>query len=221
MVRDATMEFINVSPRRLGWWLALAAALLQLVTVSGCAQDYQRDADRLASLLNWHTGSVVADVGAGRGEMTMAAARRVGSGGRVYASELDAGKLAHLEELAAKRPNVTALRAGVSETNLPQACCDSIFMRLVYHHLTRPAAIDASLFKALKPNGLLAIIDEEPKPGSTIVTGVPANRGGHGVPEKIVIQELTGAGFQTVKTFDSWPDEHYCVIFRKYERKSD
>ena len=139
----------------------------------------------------------------------------MGAAGRVYATELDTKKLAQLEELAAKEKNITALQASDAQTKLPPECCDSIFMRLVYHHLTKPAEIDASLFRSLKSGGLLAVIDEEPRPGTKKVEGVPDNRGGHGVPEKILIQEITSAGFEVVKSFDDWPETHYCVVFRK------
>lgn len=191
--------------------------ILAAFTLSVCrGQDtYQAEADRLALLLNWQPGSVVAEIGAGEGEMTVVAAQRVGTAGHVYTTELDTKKLAHLQELADKSKNITVLKAAAAATNLPPGCCDSIFMRLVYHHLTKPADIDASLFRSLKPGGLLAVIDEEPRPGSSRVEGVPENRGGHGVPQKILIEELTSAGFQVVKIHDDWPDEHYCVIFRK------
>ena len=155
---------ILVHMRRRSFIIALV--LSAFIVAPGRAQDYQQDADRLAPLLNWQPGSVVADIGAGKGEMTLAAAKRVGATGRVYTTELDAKKLAQLEELAAKEKNITALRAGETQTNLPPECCDSIFMRLVYHHLTKPAEIDASLFRSLKPGGLLAVIDEEPRPGT-------------------------------------------------------
>ena len=181
----------------------------------GDDDKYQTDAKRLAQELNWQEGSVVADVGAGGGEIMLAAAKVVGTTGRVYATELDRKKLTSLQGLALKEKNISVQEAGVEQTNLPSACCDSIFMRLVYHHLTRPAEIDASLLQSLKPGGLLAVFDEEPKPGSKRVEGVPENRGGHGVPEKIVIDELTLAGFQFVKSFEEWPDQHYCVVFRK------
>jgi predicted methyltransferase len=144
----------------------------------------------------------------------------VGETGRVYTTELDSKKLAQLEDLAAKEKNITALPAAATETNLPPECCDSIFMRLVYHHLTKPVEVDASLFRTLKPGGLLAVVDEEPSPGSSIPEGVPKNRVGHGVPQKILIEELTAAGFQVVTTRDDWPNhdanhQTYCVVFRK------
>jgi predicted methyltransferase len=201
--------------------LLMALVFSGLLAAPGCAQDnYQEEADRLAVLLNWQPGNVVADIGAGRGELTLVVAKRVGPTGRVYSTELDPKKLAHLEELAATEKNITVLKAGDSDTNLPPECCDSIYMRLVYHHLTKPAEVDASLLRSLKPGGLLAVLDEEPAPGSSIPEGVPKNRIGHGVPQKIVVEELTAAGFQVVTT-QEWLGAHdsyhptYCVVFRK------
>ena len=43
----------------------------------------------------------------------------------------------------------------------------------------------------------------------------PENRGGHGVPQIILIAELTAAGFQVVKIQNDWPADDYCVVFRK------
>ena len=181
---------------------------------------HEEEAARLATLLSWKPGSVVAEIGAGEGQMTLAAARRVGAAGRVYTTELDAKKLAHLEELAAKEKNIITLTAAETGTNLPPECCDSIFMRLVYHHLTKPAEIDASLFRSLKAGGLLAVIDEEPIAGMSLPEGVPENRGGHGIPQKLLVEELTAAGFQVVTQIVPWADwpshNHcYCVVFRK------
>jgi predicted methyltransferase len=88
-------------------------------------------------------------------------------------------------------------------------------MRLVYHHFTKPAEIDASLFRSLKPGGLLAVIDREPPAGSKRVEGVPENRVGHGMPQRILVEELTAAGFQVLRTPADWPSKLYCVIFRK------
>ena len=35
------------------------------------------------------------------------------------------------------------------------------------------------------------------------------------MPQKILIEELTSAGFQVVKSFNDWPSNLYCVVFRK------
>jgi predicted methyltransferase len=85
----------------------------------------------------------------------------------------------------------------------------------VYHHLTKPAEFDASLVRSLKPGGRLAIIDFPPRAGLDPVEGVPSNRGGHGIPQKIVIEELTAAGLQVEKIVNDWPENDYCVLFVK------
>jgi len=202
--------------------LVIGLVLSAFIAFPGRAQEdsYQQEAERLAIHLHWQEGAVVAEIGAGNGELTLAAAKRVGATGRVYTTELEPKKLAHLQKLAAKEKNITALEAAVAQTNLPPECCDSMFMRLVYHHLSQPADIDKSLFQSLKPGGLLAVIDEDPQPGTKPAEGVPANRGGHGMPEKLLIEELNAVGFQVVKSIDDWPGrdathQTYCVVFRK------
>jgi len=199
--------------------LTLLFGALALAACHGQAQD-QKEADELATLLNWKPGSVVAEIGAGDGGLTLAAAERVGPTGRVYTTELDRKKLAKLECLAAaqKAHNIIAVKAGEAETNLPHECCDSIFMRHVYHHFTQPVKEDASLFQSLKPGGLLAVIDFPPREGRDRLKppkGVPKNRGGHGMPRQLLIDELSAAGFQPLTTPTDWPSENYCVVFRK------
>ena len=201
--------------QRRSFVVALAVAAL---TLSACrGQDtYQTEAERLAPLLHWQAGSVVADIGAGDGEMTQLIAGRVGPTGRVYSTEIDKRKFEHLQEFSAKSQNITAVEAAPAATNLPPACCDSILLRRVYHHFPQPAEMDASLFKSLKPGGLLAVIDFPPRSWLPDTREhVPRNRGGHGVPEEIVVQELTAAGFEVVSRAEHWPADDYCLIFRK------
>jgi ubiquinone/menaquinone biosynthesis C-methylase UbiE len=191
------------------------------LTISTGQNKDQAVADKLATLLNWEPGSVVADIGAGEGRLTLAAAQRVGSSGHVFTTELDPRLLVNLEGLAARQKvqNITVIKAGEAQTNLPRECCDSIFMRHVYHHFRQPAQEDASLFQSLKPGGILAVIDFQPsQDASTLESGnedVPSNRGGHGVTKQALIEELSAAGFQVVTTPTDWPGEDYCVVFRK------
>jgi ubiquinone/menaquinone biosynthesis C-methylase UbiE len=191
------------------------------VVAAGFAAQVRGDAadeiKRLAELLGWKAGTVVADIGAGDGAYTFAAVERVGATGKVFATEIDAKKLGELQEEVARRKlgNVVVVESKVAETNLPAGCCDAIFLRRVYHHLTKPAEFDASLVRSLKPGGRLAIIDFAPRSGLEPVEGVPSNRGGHGIPEKIVIEELTAAGLKMEKTVEDWPEGDYCVVFGK------
>jgi SAM-dependent methyltransferase len=82
------------------------------------------------------------------------------------------------------------IEADLIETNLPAACCDGIFMRRVYHHFQHPARTDASILRALKPGGLVAVIDFAPRQGLPPVEGAPKNHAGHGVATNVLIEEL-------------------------------
>lgn len=193
--------------------------LLLAVFVSTSLAISDNEIHRLAKVMNWQAGQVIADVGAGEGEIGFAAAGTVGETGRVYLTELDEQKLASLKAETKRRKldNVTVVAAAEKETKLPSSCCDAIILRHVYHHFTAPVEMDASLLRSLKPGGMLAVIDFAPRKSlseSDPVKGVPANRGGHGIPQKILVDELKAAGFAVEKTMD-WPDDDYLVMFRK------
>jgi ubiquinone/menaquinone biosynthesis C-methylase UbiE len=194
--------------------LVFAVAAVFVAQVRG---DAAGEVKRLAELMGWKAGTIAADIGAGDGKYTFAAAERVGATGKVYATEIDAKKLEELKDEVAKRKlaNVIVVESKEADTNLPTACCDAIFLRHVYHHLTKPAEFDANLVRSLKPGGRLAIIDFPARAGLDPVEGVPSNRGGHGIPQKIVIEELSAAGLQVEKIVNDWPDNDYCVLFVK------
>jgi ubiquinone/menaquinone biosynthesis C-methylase UbiE len=196
-------------------------------TASGCAshevspEELQKSAERLH--LKVKPGMDVGEIGAGDGAMTVAVAKAVGPQGRVYATEIDTNKLARIRARVEKAGlrNVRVIQADDDTTNLPDACCDVIFMTAVYHHFTHPTETDTSIYRALRPGGVLAIQDFRPTIWLAPWTpeGVPSNRGGHGVPEQIVIGEVTAAGFQETSFTDRCPDDafrhYYCVAFRK------
>jgi len=203
--------------KRLVAAIAICAAFAGAFLLRSANADAADEMKRLSALMEWKPGTIVADIGAGDGRYAFAAAQLVGGSGKVFATEIDREKLASLRSEVAKRhlANVLIVESKEADTNLPAACCDAIFLRRVYHHLTKPAEFDAALLRSLKPGGRLAIIDFPARSGLDPVEGVPANRGGHGIPQKVVIDELTSAGLQWVKTVNDWPADDYCLLFAK------
>jgi ubiquinone/menaquinone biosynthesis C-methylase UbiE len=183
----------------------------------GMNVDQSHELARLAELTHWKSGTIVADVGAGDGTYSFIAAQKVGPSGRVYATEIDAEKLKNLRAEAKKRKfeNITIVEGTADDTKLPSSCCDTIFLRHVYHHLTQPQEFDRNLVRSLKPGAHLAIIDFPPNSDLAPVEGVPKNRGGHGIPEKVMVDELTTAGLQVEKIINDWSANDYCVLFVK------
>ncbi len=187
-----------------------ALVLATLVGASGLgarsAQDNAADAARLITALEIQFGSVVGEIGAGDGAMTLLMARAVGDSGRVYSNELNKERQKALGPAAEKAGfhNVTPVEGRDAETNFPDACCDAIFMRNVYHHFGDPPAMNASLLKSLKPGGRLAILDFTPPPGKeTAAPGKRGEDGRHGVTPPTVEQELKAAGFEIVSSDSS------------------
>ncbi len=176
---------------------------------------------RLVELLELKPGMTVADIGAGFGAWTMRLSREVGPSGRLYATDVGAAQLAALRDTTSRErlTNVTVIEGAVDATNLPASCCDAILIRDAYHHFTQPEAMIKSLAASLKPGGRLAVVDFPPRPKTEVPSGVPANRGGHGVPPEVVERELRAA-LTHVRTMSDWspasqPESLFLVLFRK------
>lgn len=211
----------------------LVAALLCAAPAYAQDDDYARqvaeerreaefEAPHLAEVLGLKPGMTIADIGTGGGAMAMVLGRLVGSG-RVYATDITQRSMTITREYATREglTNITVIEGGAASTNLPSECCEALFLRNVYHHVTEPAAFNKSLYTTAQPGARLAIIDAAPGKGSQLPAGVPANRGGHGVPATVVIDELTAAGFVHVRTIQGWPpgDKYPTVFLVLFEKK--
>jgi predicted methyltransferase len=185
-------------------------------------RDAEREAPQLAEVLGLKPGGTVADIGTGGGAMAMVLGRLVGSG-RVYATDITQRSLTLTREYARKEglSTITVIEGAATSTNLPAECCEALFLRNVYHHVTEPAAFNKSLYATARPGARLAIIDAPPAKDSALPSGVPANRGGHGVPATVVIDELTAAGFVHVRTIQGWPpgDKYPAVFLALFEKR--
>jgi ubiquinone/menaquinone biosynthesis C-methylase UbiE len=184
----------------------------------------QSEADRLADLLALERGMTVAEIGAGGGDFALAVAERVGPGGRVLATEIEAEQRDEIRAAAqdAGLANVEVLEAESAATGLPAACCDAVFMRHVYHHLTEPAAIDRDLLRALEPGGRLVVVDFPPTWYLRPFTpeGVGEERSRHGIEPEAALQELVAAGFERIEVIDPWHErwlgpDSYALVVRK------
>jgi ubiquinone/menaquinone biosynthesis C-methylase UbiE len=190
---------------------SVTCALVVGVVVYG--QNNAADTAKLIEVLQLKPGSVVAEIGAGSGDLTIALANHVGPTGRVYTSELGEDRIKGLRAAVAKSgaTNVEVIDGQAAHANLSEGCCDAIFMRNVYHHFGDPTSMNASFLKALKPGGRLAVIDFAPRrmgsgrDEAAPTTAPPGKRGedsSHGVGADVVSAELKAAGFQIVSATD-------------------
>jgi ubiquinone/menaquinone biosynthesis C-methylase UbiE len=86
-------------------WTIATIVVILLWSLGDVALGINDDEEvtRLAELTQWKAGTVVADIGAGDGTYSFAAAEKIGPSGRVYASEIDKNKLKNLKAEVAKR----------------------------------------------------------------------------------------------------------------------
>lgn len=169
----------------------------------------RNEVNRLAAVMQLRPGMTAAEIGAGYGRMAVEIAQRLGVSGRLYASELPARKIEAIRRAAsaAGLGNITVIPAGEHSANLPDSCCDIIYMRRVYHHLSDAAAINRTLYAALRPGGRLVIID--------FVTPRWMFFLRHGIPSGVLAGQVTAAGFVLERQIGRWSPIDYCIVFRK------
>lgn len=115
--------------------------------------------DQVMDAIGIGKGMVVAEIGAGHGRYVVQLAVRVGETGRVYAEDIDAAALAHLEKRCKKwgLEHVEAVLGDVTDPKLPKDEVDVIFVISAYHHFNDPVALMENARPSLKPDGIVAI----------------------------------------------------------------
>jgi ubiquinone/menaquinone biosynthesis C-methylase UbiE len=157
-------------------------------------------------------GMAVADVGAGTGLFTMLFAEAAGPTGKVYAVDIAAPFLAHIDAEARRKGlgNIVTLLADGRTAALPPASVDLIFICDAYHHFEYPRQMNASLMRALRPGGALLLIDFKRVPGQSPAWVLEHVRAG----QEVFTAELEAAGFQKEEETPILR-ENYVLRFRK------
>ena len=202
----------------------LLTALFLLLAAAACGAEPDQEIARLAGVVELGPGMTVADIGAGDGSFAVELAAAVGSEGLVYATEIEAEKRETIAA-AAQEAGVTNLEvreAKIDGSNLPDGCCRAIWMRHVYHHLSDPAEVNASVWRALEPGGFFVVVDFPPTWYLRFLApeGVGESRSRHGIEPADALAELRAAGFGEVEVIKDWnpswlgPDS-YALVLRK------
>jgi arsenite methyltransferase len=105
-------------------------------------------------------GQKVADLGSGSGLFTRPMAQQVGAPGMVYAIDIDAALLKHVDQTARDQglANVRTVLAAEDDPKLPEPV-DLIAIIDTLHHISNRAIYLNNLKRYLRPGGRIAIID--------------------------------------------------------------
>lgn len=205
--------------------LAIVAAMIAGLPVSSRAQDEsaQRDIwqhpDDVMDALGIKAGSSVADVGAGEGYFTFHFAERVGPTGKVYAEDVLPDRMVKILSRAQKE-NLSQIQTIVGMPNdprLPVGTLNAILVSNAYHEMHDYDAMLQGMYKALKPGGMIGIIDARAQPGQPRESYYQP----HHIPKELVRKDLTRNGFHFLREGREFnpPDEgtrrYYFLIFEK------
>src|SRR5208282_2076459 len=162
-------------------------------------------------------GMCVADVGAGTGLFTRMFAAEVAPGGTVYAADIAANFLKHIEETCKEAgiKNVKTVLCKVDSSELPQNSVDVVFLCDVYHHFEYPAKTLATLHAALKPEGRLVMVDYRRVVGKTPDWIFKHVRAG----QAVFTREIEAAGFK-LQAEGKFLKDNYMIEFRRVEPKA-
>ena len=121
---------------------------------------YQRP-DQIMDALQIGEGSVVADLGAGGGWFTVRLARRVGPNGRVFAEDVQSQMIDAIKRRMDREGlrNVYTVLGTAVDPGLRPASLDAALMVDAYHEFEEPVTLLRNVTRALKPAGLIGIVN--------------------------------------------------------------
>jgi predicted methyltransferase len=184
--------------------------------------DAKRKPAEFLAFAKVRPGMNVLDVSAGGGATSALLAAAVGPSGKVYAQSPKPSP--KLDARAAAMPNLKPVLAPF-DNPVPAGTppLDLVTINMSYHDIvntpTDRAAMNRSLYQALKPGGMLVIVDNAAKPGA----GISATNTLHRIEDAAVIAEVSKAGFALDGSSDylAVPGDPRDQPFFKMEGKPD
>jgi ubiquinone/menaquinone biosynthesis C-methylase UbiE len=163
----------------------------------------------IVAALKLKPGMLVADIGAGSGVFSLALARAVRPGGKLYAVEVDEKLIAHITEVGTEQgvTNIEGIYAEYNDPLLPPGI-DLAFIHDVLHHIQDRATYLKNLAGYLKPGGRVAVIDFKPGAG-----GHREDASMQLTPEQVTAM-MAAVGLQPAEEVKLFEDKWF-VIFAK------
>jgi len=157
-------------------------------------------------------GMDVADIGAGSGLISRLIAQRVAPNGTVYAVDIAKNMVDHITQTA-QEEKIANLKAVLGDPHSPRLAPNSVDVVCIidsYHHFEYPADMLAEINRALRPDGVLMLIDFKRIEGVSREYILKMVRAGEGT----FTDEFLNAGFELVERRDDMFPENYLLRFR-------
>ncbi len=173
-------------------------------------REREERTDLLLAALALRPGMVVADIGAGTGYLSRRMAPAVVPGGKVWAVDVQP-EMVSLLQAGAQRGGFTQIEArlgAVDDVRLPAGTVDLAIMVDVYHELSHPHEVMASLLKAVKPGGRIVFVEYKAEDARVPIKPL------HKMSEAQIKREAAVFPLDWERTVSTMPWQHV-VVFRK------
>jgi protein-L-isoaspartate O-methyltransferase len=195
------------------WYMGRQIAYVMSHYGIGWLERPEREIEENTSLLirnlDLKSGMNIADIGAGSGYHSSIISKQIGKG-KVYAVDVEPEMIAFLDARIKKEKisNVETVLGTETAVNLPEASIDKMLLVDVYHEFSFPYEMGLAMYKALKPDGKLFLVEFRAEDASVPIKEI------HKMSEKQCVKELKAVGFRLEKNISNLPWQH-CMVFVK------
>ena len=173
------------------------------------SREKEENTSKLIKNMNIKPTDVIADIGAGSGYHVFKMAP-LANKGNVFAVDI---QLEMLEAIFSNKKyeeykNIELIEGSEKKIDLPVKSVDKVLMVDVYHEFEYPKEMLASIYKSLKKEGEIYLIEYRLEDDA-----VPMKKL-HKMSEKQAIKEMKLSGFRLKKNITNLPWQH-CMIFVK------
>lgn len=172
------------------------------------ARDAYQKPHEVIMSLGIREGETIADIGAGSGYFAFRLSHHVGSGGRVYAVDINPDMILHMNrrirDMGVK--NLVTVLSPPDDPLLADKSVDRFFICETWHHIENQPQYLASIKKMLKPGGQVIMIDFQKK---DLPIGPPNEMK---IAREDLLRQMQANGFNLVKEHTFLP-YHYFLVF--------
>ena len=182
-------------------------AVLLVLNLGAHIRDTWQKPDKVLEVIGVKPGMVIGEPGAGRGYFTLKLARKVGPAGKIYANDIVQSYLDTIKDKARKEKlaNIVTIKGEVTEPLFPEGELDMVFMSLVLHDLTQPAAFLKNLKPSLKPNAPLVILERSPEKTN--------DTSGHFWKREKILKTVKAAGYKLDRIETFLPKDNIYIYY--------
>ncbi len=165
--------------------------------------------DLLVRNLPLEPTDVVADIGAGTGYFTFRISPLVPQG-KCLAVDIQPEMLAVIRQRMEERgmPNVVPVLGTITDPNLPEAGVDLVLMVDAYHEFSHPREMMEAVVKALKPGGLVVLVEYRGEDPSVRRSRL------HKMTQAQARREMAAVGLRWRETRGVLPQQHFMIFVK-------